>query len=341
MTPTILVTGGAGFIGSHTTVLLQQAGYRAVILDNLGNSDPGVIERIAQISGQAPIFIQGDIRDSGLLARIFNDYAISAIMHFAGLKSVGESTVVPLEYYDVNVNGSLCLLKAAKNANVKTFVFSSSATVYGNPVALPITEDHPRSAANPYGHTKLVIEDILENLYLSDPGWRIARLRYFNPVGAHPSGLIGETPRGTPNNLMPYVAQVAAGLRPRLQVFGGDYETPDGTGVRDYIHIMDLAQGHIASLRHCETQSQTLLTLNLGTGAGFSVLDMVKAFEAASNRPIPYQITPRRPGDIAACWADTRLAEHTLGWTAKLGIRQMCEDAWRWEMHRANQATAK
>ena len=341
MTSTILVTGGTGFIGSHTTVLLQQAGYRVLILDNLCNSDRSVIDRIARISGHTPDFIQGDIRDAKLLAHLFSHHNISAIMHFAGLKAVGESTRIPLDYYDANVNGSVCLLQAAKAAGVKAFVFSSSATVYGDPVKLPITEDHPRSATNPYGHTKLVIEDILENLYQSEPGWRIARLRYFNPVGAHPSGLIGEAPQGTPNNLMPYVAQVATGRRPKLQVFGNDYNTPDGTGVRDYIHVMDLAQGHLAALRYCETQGQALLTVNLGTGNGFSVLDMVKAFEIASGRPIPFDITPRRPGDIAACWADTTLAEQTLGWTAKLGINQMCEDAWRWEIHPAHQQAGK
>ena len=340
MTSTILVTGGAGFIGSHTAVLLLQAGYRVLILDNLCNSNRTVLDRINRICGVRPDFIEGDIRNADLLETLFAQHPIGAILHFAGLKAVGESTQKPLEYYDVNVNGSTCLFQAAQKAGVRTIVFSSSATVYGDPVKLPITEDHPRSATNPYGHTKLVIEDVLENLYASQTGWRIARLRYFNPVGAHPSGLIGEAPQGTPNNLMPYVAQVATGLRPRLQVFGNDYPTPDGTGVRDYIHVMDLAQGHLAALRHCEGQAQTLLTVNLGTGKGFSVLEMIKAFEAASTRPIPYDITPRRPGDVAACWADTTVAEHTLGWTARLGIRQMCEDAWRWEMRQANPEAA-
>ncbi|MFA5597435.1 MAG: UDP-glucose 4-epimerase GalE [Pusillimonas sp.] len=340
MTSTILVTGGTGFIGSHTTVLLLQAGYRVLILDNLCNSDRAVLERIERICGLRPDFIQGDIRDAGLLEALFTQHTVSAILHFAGLKAVGESTRVPLDYYSANVSGSVCLFQAARKAGVKTIVFSSSATVYGDPVTLPITEDHPRSATNPYGHTKLVIEDILENLHASEDGWRIARLRYFNPVGAHPSGLIGEAPQGTPNNLMPYVAQVATGSRPRLQVFGNDYNTTDGTGVRDYIHVMDLARGHLAALRHCERQTQTLLTVNLGTGKGFSVLEMVKAFEAASGRPIPYDIAPRRPGDIAACWADTTLAEHTLGWAASQGISQMCEDAWRWEMHQANPEAA-
>ena len=340
MKSTILVTGGAGFIGSHTTVVLLQAGYQVLVLDNLCNSRIEVLEHIERICGHRPLFIEGDIRDATLLERLFSQHHIDAILHFAGLKAVGESTRLPLDYYDANVNGSVCLLKAARAAHVKTFIFSSSATVYGDPVRLPITEDHPRSATNPYGHTKLVIEDILENLYNAEENWRIARLRYFNPVGAHPSGLIGEAPQGTPNNLMPYVAQVATGLRPRLQVFGNDYDTPDGTGVRDYIHVMDLAEGHLAALRHCEAQTQTMLTVNLGTGNGFSVLDMVSAFEAASGRPVAYDIAPRRPGDIAACWADTTLARQTLGWTARLGIKQMCEDAWRWEMHQAGRATA-
>lgn len=339
MTSTILVTGGTGFIGSHTTVLLQQAGYRTLVLDNLCNSSANVIDRIAQISGTRPDFIQGDIRDPALLDTLFKNYNITGIMHFAGLKAVGESTRLPLQYYDNNVNGTVCLLQAAQKAGVKTIVFSSSATVYGDPVSLPITEDHPRSATNPYGHTKLVIEDILENLYNAESGWRIARLRYFNPVGAHPSGLIGEAPQGTPNNLMPYVAQVATGRRERLQVFGSDYNTPDGTGVRDYIHVMDLAQGHLAALRHCQTKDSTLLSVNLGTGNGFSVLEMVRAFEAASGRAIPYDLVPRRPGDIAACWADTQRAEALIGWKATLGINQMCADAWRWETGQANQAT--
>ncbi|ROT45801.1 UDP-glucose 4-epimerase GalE [Pusillimonas sp. NJUB218] len=339
MTSTILVTGGTGFIGSHTTVLLQQAGYRTLVLDNLCNSRLNVIDRIAQISGTRPDFIQGDIRDTDLLDTLFKNHNIAGIMHFAGLKAVGESTQLPLQYYDNNVNGTVCLLQAAQKAGVKTFIFSSSATVYGDPVSLPITEDHPRSATNPYGHTKLVIEDILENLYNAEPDWRIARLRYFNPVGAHPSGLIGEAPQGTPNNLMPYVAQVATGRRERLQVFGSDYNTPDGTGVRDYIHVMDLAQGHLAALQHCKTQSRALLSVNLGTGNGFSVLEMVRAFEAASGRAIPYDLVPRRPGDIAACFADTELAAKLIGWRAKLGINQMCEDAWRWETGQENQAT--
>ncbi|OWT53966.1 UDP-glucose 4-epimerase GalE [Candidimonas nitroreducens] len=334
MPSTVLVTGGAGFIGSHTTVALQQAGYRVVVLDNLCNSSASVLERVERITGARPQFIHGDIRDTALLDELFAAHPVDAILHFAGLKAVGESTQKPLEYYDNNVHGSVNLLQAARRAAVQTFVFSSSATVYGDPQRLPLAEDHPRSATNPYGHSKLVVEDILESLYRAEPGWRLARLRYFNPVGAHPSGLIGEAPQGVPNNLMPYVAQVARGARTRLQVFGDDYDTPDGTGVRDYIHVMDLAQGHVAALRYCERQKQCLLSVNLGTGRGYSVLEMVRAFEKASGRPVPYDIVARRPGDIAACWADTNLAATTLGWRATLGIEDMCADAWRWESGR-------
>lgn len=326
----ILVTGGTGFIGSHTTVVLQQAGYEVLILDNLCNSQADVIAAIGRITGKAPGFVQGDIRDASLLARIFAENGVDAVMHFAGLKAVGESAQIPLEYYDNNIHGTVTLLQSMQKAGIKTFIFSSSATVYGAPERLPLTEDHPRSATNPYGHTKLVAEDILENLYRSEPGWRIARLRYFNPTGAHPSGLIGESPQGVPNNLMPYVAQVATGAREQLGVFGDDYDTPDGTGVRDYIHVMDLAEGHKAALAYCQEQDQTLLTTNLGTGQGYSVMEMIRAYEKASGRPIPYRITARRPGDVAACWADTAHAESTLGWKARRGLREMCEDGWRW-----------
>ncbi len=326
----VLVTGGTGFIGSHTVVALQQAGYEVVILDNLSNSSESVLDAIQAITSQQPAFVRGDVRDTELLARVFQSHHLSAVLHFAGLKAVGESTQIPLAYYDNNVNGSTQLLQIMQQAGVRTFVFSSSATVYGDPQRLPLTEDHPRSATNPYGHTKLVVEDILESLYRSEPGWKIARLRYFNPVGAHPSGLIGESPQGVPNNLMPFVAQVATGMRPKLQVFGNDYDTPDGTGVRDYIHVVDLAEGHVAALRHCEKHEQDLLTVNLGTGQGYSVLEMVKAFEQASGRQVPYDIVARRPGDIAACWADTTKARQVIGWKASLGLKQMCEDAWRW-----------
>jgi len=329
----ILITGGAGFIGSHTSVGLQKAGHDVLILDNLSNSRREVIAAIEHITGRVPAFIEGDVRDTRLLLRIFAEYRIAAVMHFAGVKAVGESTQVPLEYYDNNVGGSVALLQAMQRAGVKTFVFSSSATVYGDPCYLPLREDHPRSATNPYGHTKLVVEDILENLYHSEPGWRIARLRYFNPVGAHPSGIIGESPQGVPNNLMPFLAQVATGQRTRLSVFGNDYDTHDGTGVRDYIHVMDLAEGHRAALQHCLAQTQTLLTTNLGTGQGYSVLEMIRAYEAASGKAIDYEIVGRRPGDIAACWADTAYAERVLGWKAQLGLKEMCADGWRWAVN--------
>lgn len=334
MVSTILVTGGTGFIGSHAAVALQQAGYHVLILDNLCNSTVDVIDRIAEITGTRPDFVQGDIRDASMLTQLFATRDVSAVLHFAGLKAVGESTRMPLAYYDNNVHGSVCLLQAMRQANVRRVVFSSSATVYGDPHQLPLTESHPRSATNPYGHSKLVVEDILEHLYQSEPGWRMARLRYFNPVGAHTSGLIGEAPQGVPNNLMPYVAQVAVGQRARLQVFGSDYDTPDGTGVRDYIHVMDLAEGHVAALRHCEQDGDDLLTVNLGTGTGYSVLQMIKAFEAASGRKVAYDLVGRRPGDIAACWADTTLAWQKLGWKAGKDIEQMCNDAWRWETGR-------
>lgn len=328
---TILVTGGTGFIGSHTVVALQQAGYNVLILDNLCNSRREVLDAIEKITGIRPSFVQGDIRDSRLLDTLFTDHQIDAVMHFAGLKAVGESSQIPLAYYDNNVGGSVQLLEAVQKAGVRTFIFSSSATVYGEPQALPLTEDHPCSATNPYGHTKLVVEDILASLYASESGWRIARLRYFNPVGAHTSGLIGEAPQGTPNNLMPYVAQVASGKLAQLRVFGADYDTPDGTGVRDYIHVLDLAQGHVAALDYCRRNSQELLTVNLGTGNGHSVLEMVSAFEQASGKRIPYQIVDRRPGDIGACWACTDKASRVLGWRAERSLQQMCEDAWRWE----------
>lgn len=332
MKATILVTGGTGFIGSHTTVALQQAGYRVVILDNLRNSQASVVEAIARITDVRPDFVEGDVRDPAVLSDLFQRYDIAAVMHFAGLKAVGESTALPLVYYDNNVHGSVTLLQAMQKAGVRTFVFSSSATVYGDPQALPITESHPRQATNPYGHTKLVVEDILQNLFDSEAGWSIARLRYFNPVGAHPSGLIGEAPQGVPNNLMPFVAQVATGEREKVQVFGNDYDTPDGTGVRDYIHVMDLAEGHVRALEYCQdAATPELLTVNLGTGNGYSVLEMIHAFEQASGKAIAYDVVARRPGDIAACWADTRLAEQKLGWRATKRIQDMCDDAWRWQ----------
>ena len=327
---TILITGGTGFIGSHACVALAQSGHQLVILDNLCNSRADVIDHLATLCGKRPVFIQGDIRDSAILDSLFAAHPISAVMHFAGLKAVGESAEKPLDYYDNNVTGTLQLLAAMGRAAVKTLVFSSSATVYGDPASVPIREDFHRSATNPYGRTKLVIEDILADLYQADPQWRIARLRYFNPVGAHESGLIGEAPQGLPNNLMPYVAQVAAGQREYLNVWGDDYPTIDGTGVRDYIHVCDLADGHVAALDYLN-RVHGLLTLNLGTGRGHSVLEMVNVFEKVSGHVIPYEIGPRRDGDIAKCWADTTLAQQLLNWKASRGLEQMCADAWRWQ----------
>jgi len=329
---TVLVTGGTGFIGSHTTVVLQQAGYRVVILDNLHNSQPAVVDAIERITGTRPDFMQGDVRDRAALDHVFSQYGVGAVLHFAGLKAVGESTAMPLTYYDNNVHGSVTLLQAMQDAGIRTMVFSSSATVYGDPQTLPIPESHPRQATSPYGHTKLVIEDILQNVFDSEPDGKIARLRYFNPVGAHSSGLIGEAPQGTPNNLMPFVAQVAAGQREKVQVYGNDYNTPDGTGVRDYIHVMDLAEGHLRALQYCQNLTvPELLNVNLGTGIGYSVLEMIDAFERASGVTIAYQITGRRPGDIASCWADTQLARQKLNWQAARTIQDMCDDAWRWQ----------
>lgn len=326
----ILVTGGTGYIGSHTVVELLQAGHDLLVLDNLCNSSPKVLERVETITGICPRFVEGDIRDAETLRKIFADHPINSVIHFAGLKAVGESVAQPLCYYDNNVAGTLRLLEAMEAAGVHSLVFSSSATVYGNPHSLPIREDFPLQATNPYGRTKLFIEEMLRDLSTSRPEWRIALLRYFNPVGAHASGLIGEDPLGTPNNLMPYVSQVAVGRRPSLQVFGNDYPTPDGTGVRDYIHVVDLAQGHLAAV-HAIAENPGLLTVNLGTGRGYSVLEVVAAFEAASGQAVPYQIAPRRPGDVAACYADPGLANRTLGWQAQRDLRTMCEDTWRWQ----------
>ncbi len=326
----ILVTGGTGYIGSHACVSLARVGYELRILDNLCNSHAGVIKRLATICGRRPVFVAGDVRDAAMLDEVFDRHRITAVMHFAGLKAVGESVAKPLEYYHNNVYGTLQLLAAMRRADVKTLIFSSSATVYGDPVSVPIREDFPRSATNPYGRSKLMIEDILADLHQAEPGWRIARLRYFNPIGAHESGLIGEDPQGVPNNLMPYVAQVAAGSREFLSVWGDDYPTPDGTGVRDYIHVEDLAEGHVAALDYL-AQKGGMLTVNLGTGQGYSVLDVIKAFEQVTGRSIPYKIGSRRPGDIAQCWADPSLAEELLGWKAKRGLERMCADAWRWQ----------
>lgn len=328
----ILVTGGTGYIGSHTCVALAQAGHELLILDNLCNSRADVVDRLATICGRRPVFVEGDCRDARLLDDVFERHPVRAVMHFAGLKAVGESVTKPLEYYDNNLHGTVQLLAAMRRAEVSSLVFSSSATVYGAPASVPIREDFPRSATNPYGRSKLIIEDILADLHVAEPGWRIARLRYFNPVGAHESGLIGEDPQGVPNNLMPFVAQVAAGQRELLNVWGSDYPTPDGTGVRDYIHVVDLAAGHVAALNYLEREGG-LLTVNLGTGRGYSVLDMVRAFSVASGRQIPYRIAARRAGDIAQCWADPTLANRLLGWQATRGLDEMCADAWHWQQY--------
>ena len=330
MKTSILVTGGTGFIGSHTCVALLEAGHDVVVLDNLCNSDATVIKRIGRICGREPVFVEGDIRDGAMLRRLFNEHPVTAVMHFAGLKAVGESMHEPLAYYENNVGGTLSLLMAMRHAGVRTMVFSSSATVYGNPASVPITEEFPRSTANPYGTTKLIIEDILADLFWAEPDWHLARLRYFNPVGAHESGLIGENPRGVPNNLMPFIAQTAAGLRDELTVFGDDYDTPDGTGVRDYIHVVDLANGHVAALDYLQNK-RDILTVNLGTGQGVSVLEMIRAFEETNQCKVPYRISERRPGDIAKCWADTSLANQLLGWQASRTLENMCADSWRWQ----------
>lgn len=329
----ILVTGGAGYIGSHTCIELIKAGYQVVVLDNLCNSKASVLERVATITGTTIPFIKADLRDRAALDRIFGEGNFDAVMHFAGLKAVGESVAEPMRYYENNVEGSLALFQAMAKHNVKTLVFSSSATVYGDPQTVPITEDAPLSATNPYGRSKLMIEEMLRDIRRADRVWRVALLRYFNPAGAHESGLIGEDPNDIPNNLFPYVAQVAAGTRPMLSVFGDDYPTEDGTGVRDYIHVVDLAVGHVRTMDKLAriSHDEDVLAFNLGTGCGSSVLQMIKAFECASGRHIPYRIVSRRPGDIATCYADTSLAERELGWRAERSIEQMCEDTWRWQ----------
>lgn len=326
----VLVTGGSGYIGSHTVVKLIEAGFQVVILDNLCNSKAEVVDRIEKITGVRPALVVGDIRDRVCLRSVFADYPIEAVIHFAGLKAVGESQSEPLRYYDNNVAGSLVLLEEMARAGVKSLVFSSSATVYGDPGLVQYTEQTPVAPVNVYGRTKLMVEDVLRDLKASDVLWRIALLRYFNPVGAHASGLIGEDPSGVPNNLMPYIAQVAVGKRPKLQVFGGDYPTEDGTGKRDYIHVDDLAAGHLAALNQL-SKSPELLTVNLGTGRPFSVLEMIRAFEKASGAPVPYEVVERRAGDLPEYYADPSLAEQLLGWKAELGIDRMCEDTWRWQ----------
>ena len=334
----ILVTGGAGYIGSHTCIELLAAGYNLVVIDNFSNSKPAVLGRVEQISGREIPFMEVDIRDRGALRDVFRQHAIDAVIHFAGLKAVGESVSQPLRYYDNNISGSIALFEVMAESGVKTLVFSSSATVYGDPRSVPIREDFPLSATNPYGRSKLMLEEILRDLSRSDESWKIALLRYFNPVGAHESGIIGEDPNGIPNNLMPYITQVAVGKLQQLSVFGDDYPTPDGTGVRDYIHVVDLARGHLTALGAL-SDKPGVMTVNLGTGQGYSVLDVIRAFEKASGHPVPYRIAPRRPGDVAQCYADPTLAQELLGWQAERGLDEMCRDSWRWQQWAASNRT--
>ena len=327
---TILLTGGAGYIGSHTCVELLNAGYEVAVVDNLSNSSKESINRVEKITGKSIAFYEVDILNSHKLETVFQEQKIRSVIHFAGLKAVGESVAKPLEYYLNNISGTISLCQVMRENGVHDIVFSSSATVYGDPASLPITEDFPLSATNPYGRSKLVIEDILKDLAVSDAQWRVSLLRYFNPVGAHKSGLIGEDPAGIPNNLMPYISQVASGKLEKLSVFGDDYPTKDGTGVRDYIHVVDLAKGHLKALEYMQ-QNSGVNVFNLGTGEGYSVLEMVSAFEQASGTQIPYEIVGRRAGDIATCYADPTLAEKELGWKAELGLVDMCADTWRWQ----------
>ncbi len=326
----VLVTGGAGYIGSHACVCLLQAGHDVTVVDNLCNSKPEALRRVQQIAGRPLTFHRVDLCDRPALAGVFEGESFDAVIHFAGLKAVGESVAQPLKYFHNNLSGTISLLQAMADAGVKDLVFSSSATVYGDPATVPIPETAPLSAVNPYGRTKLVIEDMLRDLHRADPSWNLLLLRYFNPVGAHESGRIGEDPRGIPNNLLPYVAQVAVGRLAELKVFGGDYPTPDGTGVRDYIHVVDLAEGHLAAL-NALARRPGLVAYNLGTGNGCSVLEVVKAFGTACGRPIPYRIVDRRPGDAAVCYADSSKANAELGWRATRGLDLMCADAWRWQ----------
>jgi len=326
----ILLTGGAGYIGSHTHVSLVEAGFTPVILDNFANSHPRVLDRLQTITGKPVLCERGDVLDTPFVEAVLRRHRIAGVVHFAGDKAVGESVQQPLKYYRNNLGGAVSLMQAMESAGCDTLVFSSSATVYGDPASVPIREDFPRSHTNPYGHTKLVIEDMLAAQQVAKPAWKVAILRYFNPVGAHPSGLIGEDPAGIPNNLMPFIAQVATGKRAFLSVFGSDYPTPDGTGVRDYIHVCDLAEGHVAALKTAMDQGRSL-TVNLGTGRGNSVLEVVRAFEQASGRPVPYKLVARRPGDVAQCYADPTLARELLGWRATRTLDQMCVDSWRWQ----------
>lgn len=331
----VLVTGGSGYIGSHTCIALHEAGFDFVVYDNLSNSSLESLKRVEKIIGASVKFEQGDIRDKTALQNLFDKYPIDSVIHFAGLKAVGESVEKPLQYYDNNINGTLVLMQVMKENNCKKIVFSSSATVYGNPHTTPIKEDFPLSATNPYGRTKLFIEEILRDLYISDNKNQIILLRYFNPIGAHSSGMIGEDPNGIPNNLLPFISQTAVGKREFLSIFGGDYDTHDGTGVRDYIHVVDLAVGHVNALQKI-SDIKEVLTVNLGTGNGYSVIDVVKAFEKASKKKVPYKIVERRAGDIDKCFSDTSYAEEVLGWKATKGIGEMCKDIWKWQLNNPN-----
>ncbi|CAM4146199.1 UDP-glucose 4-epimerase GalE [Comamonas aquatilis] len=332
-----LLTGGAGYIGSHTAIELLQHGHEVVILDNFSNSHPEAIRRVERITGRHIPVVEGDVRDQGLLEKVLAEHRIDSVVHFAGKKAVGESVAQPLDYYDNNVNGTLVLLRAMKNQGVDKLVFSSSATVYGTPQYLPLNEVHPTSVTNPYGRSKLMVEETLADLFHSDPLWSIAVLRYFNPIGAHASGLIGEDPADIPNNLLPYIAQVAVGRREKLQIFGGDYATVDGTGVRDYIHVVDLARGHVKALETLQNLPQPeLLTVNLGTGKGYSVLEVLQAFEKACGKALPYAVAERRPGDVASCYADPLHARKVLGWQAEHDLETMCADTWRWQSQNPN-----
>jgi len=330
----IFISGGAGYIGSHTSIELLNAGHDIVIFDNFTNSHPEIITQIECITNRTVTVVNGDIRNQNDLETVFKKYNCTRVIHFAGLKAVGKSVIQPLTYYDNNVKGTLCLLSAMRNCGIKTIVFSSSACVYGVPVQFPITEDHPLSATNPYGRTKIIIEEMLRDLHQSDPSWRIGILRYFNPAGAHPSGLIGENPQGTPDNLMPYISQVAIGKRNHLNIYGKDYSTPDGTGIRDYIHVVDLAIAHRKALERLD--EPRCFSVNVGSGIGYSVFDVIKAFENASCQTIPYTIAPRRPGDIAICYADPTLAKTLLDWRAERCMDAMCADHWRWQLNHAN-----
>ncbi len=331
----ILVTGGAGYIGSHTCVELLHEGHQVIVVDNLSNSKEESLRRVGRITGKDVVFHQVDLLDEAALARVFATHPVDAVIHFAGLKAVGESVRMPLQYYRNNLTGTFVLCQVMAAHGVQRLIFSSSATVYGDPQTVPITEDFPLSATNPYARTKLMIEQVLGDLHAADSQWNVVLLRYFNPVGAHPSGNLGEDPNGLPNNLMPYICQVAVGRLPQLSVYGNDYPTPDGTGVRDYIHVVDLAQGHVRALGKLQ-DTPALRTYNLGTGRGYSVLEVIAAFQEASGRPVPYEIVARRPGDVATCYADVSRAQHELGWSASRGIRAMCADAWRWQSQNPN-----